>query len=115
MLTIPQKRALLFWFGCIGTRLGLVWLARTQPHLLPYMSAMGLAIAIGFTWIYLGGLRKTGPEAFGDIWWNNLRPVHAALYATFAYYAYHGDGMTASTVLALDVSLGMAAWLYKRI
>jgi len=116
MLTDLQKRALLFWIGCIGTRLGFVYLAKTYPDLLPYMGALALVIALGFIIIYFGGLRKTGPETMGqDIWWDSLRPVHALLYTTFAYYAFKKNSDAASLVLGIDVALGAAAWIHNRM
>ena len=56
-----------------------------------YLQLLGyLAIipAIGFSYIFLTGSRKTGIEVFGSkIWWNKLRPLHAILYGLFAYNA----------------------------
>lgn len=84
-----QKRFLLFLFGCIPTRLALVYLAKNIPimylHLLGYITLM---IGLSFAYLFLSGSRKTGPEVFGDkIWWNNLRPIHATFYLIFSYYA----------------------------
>ena len=44
--------------------------------------------AIGFSYIFIFGKRKKGGQTFGQkIWWNHLRPIHALLYALFAYLA----------------------------
>ena len=83
-------RVLLFLIGCMGIRSLFVYLAYSaSPTILPYLGALALLPAIGFTFIYLFDLRKTGPEVFGDtkIWWNHLRPVHALLYGAFAVAA----------------------------
>jgi hypothetical protein len=113
-MLVEHKRAILFWVGCIGTRLGFVYLAKTHPALLPYMAAVASVIALGFLTIYIGGFRKTGPETFGqEIWWNSLRPVHALLYTTFAYYAFEKNGDAASLVLGIDVALGAVAWIWN--
>jgi hypothetical protein len=110
-LSTLQKRALLFWIGCIGTRSLVAWLAYAKPELLPYMGVVAAAIAIGFTTIYLGELRPTGAEVFGErIWWDSLRPVHATLYGAFAYFAFQSHPQ-AWTFLATDVLLGAGAWL----
>jgi|APGre2960657444_1045066.scaffolds.fasta_scaffold09508_3 hypothetical protein len=111
-----QKRALLFWVGCIGTRVGLAWLAKNRL-MLPYVGVAALAISIGFTTIFLGGLRTSGPETFGQpIWWNwPMRPIHAALYGLVAYHAFNGDGEMASAILGIDVAIGVAAWIHNRI
>ncbi len=111
-LSTFHKRMLLFWIGCIGTRSAAVWLAYSHPTLLPYMGTLAAIIAVGFFSIYIGNLRQTGLEVFGDrIWWNHLRPIHAILYAAFAYFALTGR-KRAWVFLALDVILGAAAWLH---
>jgi len=105
------KRMLLFLIGCMGARSALVWLAYAYPALLPYMGALALIPALGFFVIYFGGLRKTGAEVFGDrIWWNDLRPVHGALYALFAIMALRGN-RKAWVVLLVDVIIGFTAFV----
>ena len=107
-----QKRFLLFLIGCIGTRSLFVYIAKNaKPTLLPYLGYLALLPAIGFTYIYLSGARKTGAEVFGEkIWWNNLRPVHALLYTLFAYNAIHQNPIS-WVFLLLDVSLGLFSFL----
>lgn len=105
----------LFLFGCMGTRLGLVWIAKNKPELLKPMALLAACISIGFMYIWANGLRKTGPETFGEqIWWNDLRPVHSLLWATFAVMAYQGSE-NAWKVLLLDVIIGFSAWVRHRI
>ena len=108
-----QKRFLLFLVGCIGTRTLLVYLAATlTPPWLYRMGILALVPAIGFAIIYAKGLRTTGAEVFGDrIWWNDLRPLHAALYGLFAYLAITGAQAMAWKVLLVDVSIGLGAFL----
>ena len=70
-------------------------------------------VAIGFTTVYMGGLRQTGVETEGEpIWWNSLRPVHAALYAAFAYCAWTGRRQLVWATLLLDVAIGLASFLH---
>lgn len=106
------QRVALFLVGCMGSRAMLVYLAATVPLTwLKFMGALAALVALGFTAIYLGGLRPTGPETGGQpIWWDNLRPVHAALYAAFAYYAWVGDRRMAWTALAVDAAIGLASY-----
>jgi hypothetical protein len=105
-----QKRLLLFFFGCIGSRVALAYFAKiASPVVLPYMGVVASIIAIGFTYIYVTGSRKTGAETFGQpIWWNSLRPIHAFLYAWFAYKAISGHN-DAWVPLAIDVVVALAA------
>ena len=110
---METRRLLLFLIGCIGTRAALTYTAAVAgPMLLTYMAVGAAAIAVGFMAIYLFGLRPTGPEVFGErIWWNDMRPVHAALYALFAYTAYTGS-RAAWQFLAVDTVIGLAVFLH---
>lgn len=107
-----QTRFLLFLLGCIGVRIILVYLAKTIPLTsLKYMGYLSLIPALGFLYIYFSGVRKTGAEVFGDeIWWNNLRPIHAALYMLFSYNAIIGN-RSAWVYLFIDVAFGLISFL----
>jgi hypothetical protein len=111
-MNIIQKRFLLFLIGCIGIRLFLVYIAKNiSIKLLKYMGYLTLFPAIGFIYIYLTGIRQTGPEVFGDkIWWNNLRPIHALLYLLFSYNAINGN-IGAWIYLFIDVLIGLISFL----
>jgi len=89
MFETIEKRFVAFLFGCIGTRLLLVFIAKNiNNSLLPYLGYLSILPATGFLFIYLTGSRKTGPEVSGEkIWWNNIRPIHSLLYFMFAYSA----------------------------
>jgi hypothetical protein len=107
-----DKRTLLFLFGCMGARLGLVWFGKNYPKPTAIVAA---CISFGFIYIWVNGLRKTGPETFGDpIWWNDLRPLHSLLYAIFAVLALNGNEH-AWKVLLLDVIIGFSAWVNHRV
>ncbi len=108
-----QKRFLLFLIGCIGTRLFLVYLAKTvTTKYLNLLGYLALIPAIGFTYIYLTDSRKTGAEVFGDkIWWNNLRPIHAMLYGIFALSAIT-EIKFSWIFLLMDVIFGLISFLW---
>jgi hypothetical protein len=105
------QRTLLFLIGCIGVRSLFVYLAYTaSTTILPYYGYAALLPAIGFALIYAFGLRKTGLEVGGEqIWWNHLRPVHAAFYGAFAAAAIANKPWAWLFLLA-DVTLGLGAW-----
>jgi hypothetical protein len=107
-----QKRFLLFVFGCIGTRTLLVYLAKkSNKNNLMYLGYLALLPAIGFFYLYFSGIRKTGPEVFGDkIWWNELRPIHGLLYFLFAYNAIIGN-QNSWVYLLVDVLFGVTSFL----
>ena len=107
-----QKRFALFLFVCIGLRSLLVYIAKTTD--VKYLQILGyLAIipAIGFSYIFLTGSRKTGIEVLGDkIWWNKLRPIHAILYGLFAYNAINKN-REAWIYLLIDVIIGFISFI----
>lgn len=106
------KRFLLFLIGCIGIRLLLVYLAKTQLWMLRYLGYFGAILSLGFIIIYLFGLRKTGAEVMGEkIWWNDLRPIHAILWGLFAFFAISGD-KHAWIFLLVDVLIGLLSFLF---
>jgi hypothetical protein len=107
-----QKRFLLFLFGCIPTRLALVYLAKNiSINYLPILGYITLIIGISFAYLFLSGTRQTGVEVFGDkIWWNNLRPIHSTLYLIFSYYAI--NKMREGWIyLLVDVIFGLFSFL----
>lgn len=107
------RRLLLFLIGCIGARTVLAYTAyKLSKEHLRILGYVALIPAIGFTYIYVTGSRRTGLETFGEkIWWNDLRPLHAALYFVFAYSAITGEEY-AWKFLAADVIIGLVAFLY---
>jgi len=107
-----RKRFIMFLVGCIGLRTALAFLAfYTKAEYLPYLGRLALLPAIGFAYIYVTGARKTGQEVGGGkIWWNCLRPLHSILYFLFAYNAIN-QNKEAWKFLALDVSIGLIAFL----
>ena len=107
------KRFLLFLIGCIGTRSFLAYYAKTTNlDTLKLLGYFGLAISIGFMFIYLTGSRKTGGEVFGEkIWWNDLRPLHSLLYLLFAYFAINKNS-NAWIFLVIDVVIGLSSFMY---
>lgn len=107
-----QKRFILFLFGCIPTRLFLVYFAKNiSLEYLPALGYLALIPAIGFIYLYLSGTRKTGVEVLGEkIWWNNLRPIHSLFYFTFAYNAVKKI-KGAWIYLLYDVIFGLISFL----
>ena len=107
-----QTRFLVFLFGCIGMRSLFVIIAKNVSiQYLQYLGYLALLPVIGFIYIFITGSRNTGPEVLGDkIWWNNLRPLHALLYALFAYNAIKGNP-NSWLFLLLDITIGLISFL----
>jgi hypothetical protein len=107
-----QKRFMLFLIGCIGMRSIFVYLAKTIPtNYLQIMGYISILPAIGFAYIFFTDTRKTGPEVLGGkIWWNDLRPIHSALYFLFAYFAINKSRHSWKFLL-VDVLIGLISFL----
>jgi hypothetical protein len=114
-LSTITKRNMMFLLGCIPVRILLAYIARTQITWLPIMAIPTFLISTGFLTIWFFGLRETGAEVFGgEIWWNDLRPVHAMLYMLFSVFAIYRS-TDAWKFLAADVVLGLGAFLRNRL
>jgi hypothetical protein len=107
-----QKRLLFFLIGCIGVRTAFVILAKNiSLNYLAFLGYLAILPALGFTYIFITGSRTTGPEVMGEkIWWNHLRPIHAILYAIFAYLAITKNP-NAWLALGIDVVIGLIGFL----
>ena len=102
-----KNRIYIFFIICIGIRLLISIVAKhINISYLPNLAVIALIISIGFMVIYMTGIRKTGYEAGGKIWWNHLRPVHAMLYFIFAMLAFKKD-KNAWIALFIDALLGI--------
>ena len=110
-MNLIQKRFMLFLFGCIVIRILFVYIAKTiNIEYLPILGYIALIPSIGFIYLFLSGMRKTGAEVFGDkIWWNNLRPIHGLLYGLFAYNAINKNKKS-WIFLLIDVILGLLSF-----
>ena len=103
---------MLFLFGCMVIRILFVYIAKTiNIEYLPILGYIALIPSIGFIYLFLSGMRKTGAEVFGDkIWWNNLRPIHSLLYGLFAYNAINKNKKS-WIFLLIDVILGLLSFI----
>lgn len=107
-----QKRFLLFLFGCIVIRIIFVVIAKnSSPELLQKLGYLALLPVLGWLYIIFIKRRDTGDEVFGEkIWWKNIRYLHTAFYASFAYLAINKNS-NAWILLATDVTFGLLAFL----
>jgi hypothetical protein len=107
----PLGRALLFLIGCIGTRAAVAYAAAVvNTKYLQYLGLLALGPVIGWIYIIATGSRQSGPEAGGRIWWDGMRPIHAAIWAGFALTALNG-WPNAYLFLVADVILGLGNWI----
>ena len=114
---------LLFLIGCLGTRFFLAHLAKRSVVnnnliLLRTLGFLAILPALGFAYLFATNSRLRAREAGGRTWWHCYRPIHAAMYATFAYLALSSQRelrASAWMVLAADAALGAALWANKRL
>lgn len=111
-------RFVLFYVLCVGVRASLALLTKraSSEALQTWFAPLFAAIAVGFAIIYAFGLRDNGSETFDNhgIWWNNLRPIHAGLFAIASMYAIRGETRYAYVPLTVDVLIGLLATTYQR-
>ena len=111
-----QKRWLMFLGLCIPTRFLLAYIASKLSS--NHLKIMGIILAIliiVWMYIYLTKSRLVGFETLGaPIWWDHLRPIHAALYFIFVIMALRGE-KNAYIPLIVDPILGILAFLYKHL
>lgn len=108
------KRQLLFLFGCIPLRLLLSY----SPYYLNKWIVIAALTITALVWLYLFAfnLRQTGAEVFGDkIWWSSIRPLHALIYLTAAYFLYQNKKNIAQKVLVFDVFIGLNFYFLFRL
>ena len=107
-----HRRYLLFVFGCMTSRLMLVYGAhQLDTTHRKYLATALLIPMIGFLYLYVTNSRDTGPETFGaQIWWKDLRIVHALFYAWFVVDAYL-EKPNAYVPLLLDVIFGFFSFI----
>ena len=107
------KRFLFFLGLCIPSRFLISYiLANVSQTHLKYIGLLLLLPVIGWSYIFLSKSRKTGAETLGaPIWWNYMRPLHAALYFIAALYALDGKSK-AYLPIALDTIIGLFAFLH---
>jgi hypothetical protein len=108
-----QKRYLLFLFGCIPTRLLLVYIAKYgSKELIKLLAYISLIISFTFMYLYLTNKRQTGVEVFGDkIWWNKIRPIHSIFYLLFAIYVFNNNP-NAWIFLLIDAIFGLLSFIF---
>lgn len=123
----PSVRSAVFIVGCLGSRLLLTLVARhftvarpagnatALPRLA--LAVAALAVAGGLLAHYWFGTRPVAFEAGGRVWWNSVRPVHAALFAGFAVLALASPGYRryAWLFLLADWLFAVAVWVTHRL
>ena len=112
---METKRIIVFLCGCILARTLLVLMAKKLDK--KYVKIMGyIALPIGLSFMYLYFIGNAGADSqlewLGDkkIWWNELRPVHGALYLLFALFAIKQKEYS-WVFLLIDVIVGLVSWL----
>lgn len=109
-------RLFLFLIGCIGSRSLLAYITKNvNVDYLPYFGIIAFIIAISWIYLFISGARTTGPEVFGEqIWWNNIRPLHALIYLLFAYNAINKN-QNSYIYLVIDVIVALIAFIVHKL
>lgn len=96
---------------CVAVRLALVaaaaWLSKRTP---PIVSALAFMVGLGFLMVWRKRMVAFESTASGNrVWWDALRPLHAALWLSYSVYSARGSEK-AWSILAVDLAVGTLAW-----
>ena len=110
MLSVLQKRFLLFFTVCVGIRLSFVFIAKKiNSKYLHFLGLLGLIPVFAFSYRVFISPRNKG--IFGTkAWWAPLRIVHAFNYLVFSILAFNKNNY-AYVPLLFDIILGIVAFL----
>jgi hypothetical protein len=99
----------MFPMVCVPVRMALaLGVSRiSSTHGLRIWAIAGAIIALGFTTLSLGIVRRDA-SCGSPIWWKEMRPIHALLYAASATLAWYGHAKLAGVCLLMDVIVGIA-------
>lgn len=104
----------MFVFGCVPARILIAGAVLNMPPRLQIKATASLAaIGICFATLYYFELRMNAPEGGGTTWWHRIRPLHSLTYLLAASLLVAGKEWYASTVLIVDVTIGLCAWMRK--
>jgi hypothetical protein len=107
---LQWRPILLFLFGCVPARIMVALSTTCLPPLL--VAAVLLVPAVAWVYLWGAGARLgVQAETFGaPLWWNTLRPVHAAMYVAAAAVLVLTPRRTlARGILLVDVFVGVVA------
>lgn len=115
----PLLRISAFVLLCMGARAALAGVASCcmeTPLVRTALLFFASVAAVGWLRLWIFGLRMHAVEAGGSgTWWNDLRPIHAALYLCFvAFGASDTRRRDAWRFLAADAVVAAAAWVWHR-
>lgn len=105
-----KYRVLLFFAGCFVVRAGFAGVAAYVGYEhIDYLWTVGIpfvVMAVFFLFKFVRSVHSKKLGFFGgEVWWKDMRLLHAVLYLTFALQAFVGQ-RDAWIVLAVDVLLG---------
>lgn len=107
-----QLLSLKFLVGCVGSRILFSLALQFAPEiLLSLLCGLCIVISVGFMIVWATGIRQKKGAFDNPIWWNPLRLVHASMYILTAWFLFTKKQYLASTVILLDTSIGMLAYL----
>lgn len=110
-----NKIIIYFLFGCIVTRLIMVYIAKIiNFNYLPYFGIITLFISIMFLKNYLYSYKNHIELGFfgNKIWWNNNRLIHSLLYFIFSIMAFYKN-KNSWIILLIDTLFGLITFIFK--
>lgn len=113
-LSVVQQRFLLFTI-CILVRGLMIYFANKDINYRKVIAGFLVIAVLGMLKIIITGDKREKGIAGQEIWWGYLRPVHVILWTTFIAMTFMPKYTKhASTVLLLDLFIGVIAWIIQQ-
>jgi hypothetical protein len=105
-------RVALFLTLCIGARVLFAYLShKINKEYLPVLGIIAIVVATGFIRNFLTK-KKVG--SFGqDVWWNDIRPIHALIYFLFGLMSLQKFDHS-YVLLLIDVCIGLYVFIVNK-
>ena len=95
---------------CIAARLALVTVAWSK-RAPAWFYDLAFVVGLGFLMVWRKRMVAFESTAAGNrVWWDDLRPFHAAMWLSFSVYR---EWDKAWSILAADLTVGTLAWALR--
>ncbi len=120
MISVINKRKLLFLGLCIPVRLSILYLGKFLVNKSEYniykklLSIATFLMGLGFLNIYFFGSKRADAQLkwAGEpkVWWNDLRIAHGICYLLFSFFLFYDYKFSWFFIFA-EILFGLLAWI----
>ena len=114
ILSVVQQR-FLFFTVCTTVRGLMIYFSNKDIKYRKVIAGFLVIAVLGMLKIIITGDKREKGIVGQEIWWGYLRPVHVILWTTFIAMTFMPKYTKhASTVLLLDLVIGVIAWIIQQ-